>query len=186
VLARRLSIASRRPPAARRPLKRPHSRPVALQKYRGRDSNPHGRGPRRSRRRASTVPPPRCEAPGQGIEPRSPRSERGVLPVRRSRTVPLRSAPARGELDAKAFGQTVLGMHVEPPMSMPLAYPSTLDRRPRACTSAGRRRRGGALEPESRALLRNVQAKAQANAKAQFQHRAQEQSFSLRRGLDSF
>jgi hypothetical protein len=47
--------------------------------------------------------------PGQGIEPRSPRSERGVLPVRRSRTVPLRSAPVRRELDAKAFGQTALG-----------------------------------------------------------------------------
>jgi hypothetical protein len=33
---------------------------------------------------------------------------------------------------------------------MPLAYPSTLDHRPRACTSAGRCRRGGALEPEPR------------------------------------
>jgi hypothetical protein len=132
VLSRRRSIAQRRPPAARAP-KRPRSRPVALQEYRGRESNPHGRRPRRSRRRASTVPPPRWElldpgrpfevpvastrprsgrvqglsrcpvaarwrdicgqTPGQGIEPRSPRSERGVLPVRRSRTVPLRPAP---------------------------------------------------------------------------------------------
>jgi hypothetical protein len=33
---------------------------------------------------------------------------------------------------------------------------------------------------------RNPQAKAYANVGAQFRHRAQEQSFSLRRGLDSF
>ena len=33
---------------------------------------------------------------------------------------------------------------------------------------------------------RNPQAKADANVEAQFWHRAQEQSFSLRRGLDSF
>jgi hypothetical protein len=33
--------------------------------------------------------------PGQGVEPRSPRSERGVLPVRRSRIVDGASAPLR-------------------------------------------------------------------------------------------
>jgi len=36
-------------------------------------------------------------APGQGVEPRSPRSERGVLPVRRSRIVALRPSPAQGD-----------------------------------------------------------------------------------------
>jgi hypothetical protein len=74
--------------------------------------------------------------PGQGVEPRPPRSERGVLPVRRSRSVRLR--PARHGLDANApMSCAVLGERAEPPMSMPLAYPSTLDRRPQACTSAG-------------------------------------------------
>ena len=74
--------------------------------------------------------------PGQGIEPRPPRSERGVLPVRRSRSVRLR--PTRDGLDANApMSRAVLDAHAEPPMSMPLAYPSTLDRRPQACTSAG-------------------------------------------------
>ena len=91
-------------------------------------------------------------APGQGIEPRSPRSERGVLPVRRSRIVPLRPAPCVG---GRRKGTSVVkrrpAPRAEPPMSMPLAYPSTLDRRLRTCTSAGRRHRGGALEPESRA-----------------------------------
>ena len=33
--------------------------------------------------------------PGQGVEPRSPRSERGVLPVRRSRNDEVRRAPLR-------------------------------------------------------------------------------------------
>jgi len=41
------------------------------------------------------------EDPGQGVEPRPPRSERGVLPVRRSRNVRLRPTPER-ELDAVA------------------------------------------------------------------------------------
>jgi len=54
-------------------------------------------------------------------------------------------------------------------MSMPLAYPSTLDRRPQACTCAGRRHRGGALEPEPRASDEKAYAKANANAYALFQ-----------------
>ena len=96
--------------------------------------------------------PARNLVPGQGIEPRSPRSERGVLPVRRSRIVPLRPAPCAG---GRRKGTSVVkrrsAPRAEPLMSMPLAYPSTLDRRPRTCTSAERRHRGGALEPESRA-----------------------------------
>jgi hypothetical protein len=42
-------------------------------------------------------------SPGQGIEPRSPRSERGVLPVRRSRNERASpSSSSRRELDAQA------------------------------------------------------------------------------------
>jgi hypothetical protein len=63
--------------------------------------------------------------PGQGVEPRPPGSEPGVLPVRRSRSVCF---------------------HFQ--LSMPLAYPSTLDRllMRTSCVL-----RGGALEPEPRA-----------------------------------
>ena len=43
--------------------------------------------PRRSRRRASTDSATWTRAPGKGFEPLSPRSERGVLPVGRSRIV---------------------------------------------------------------------------------------------------
>src|SRR4029453_11925988 len=80
---------------------------------------------------------------------------------------------SRWEVDAKApLFVNGARSRAEPPMSMPLAYPSTLDRRPRAGTSAGRRHRGGALEPEPHALTRNTQAKAHANAGAQFQRQA--------------
>jgi hypothetical protein len=91
--------------------------------------------------------------PGQGIEPRPPRSERGVLPVRRSRIVPLRPTPFGGDR-RKGTSFAVPGTRAEPPMSMPLANPSTLDRRPRVYTSAERRHRGGALEPEPRTSAR--------------------------------
>ena len=40
--------------------------------------------------------------PGQGVEPRSPRSERGVLPVRRSRNVRRSVHPPSREIDAAA------------------------------------------------------------------------------------
>jgi hypothetical protein len=92
------------------------------------------------------------------------------------------------ELDASAPSRSSLSepeTYAKSPMSMPLAYPSTLDRRPRVCTSAGRRRRGGALEPEPRTLSENVHAKAKANACALFSAPSAEESFSLRRGLDS-
>jgi len=44
----------------------------------------------------------------------------------------------------------------------------------------------GLWSPSLVRAVRNSQAKAHANVRAQFQHRAQERSFSLRRGLDSF
>jgi hypothetical protein len=63
--------------------------------------------------------------------------------------------------------------------SKPLAYPSTLDRRPRCF--CGPVLRGGALEPEPRAGRRNVQAKADAYRLAQLQ-RAYAEGLSLSGG----
>ena len=56
--------------------------------------------------------------PGQGVEPRSPRSERGVLPVRRSRNV--RAPAAEGarrsieERDVPHRTRALLGVHHDP------------------------------------------------------------------------
>jgi hypothetical protein len=57
------------------------------------------------------------QTPGQGVEPRSPRSERGVLPVRRSRNggVPDATPSSPHGLDATATAETA-GL---PPMSRP-------------------------------------------------------------------
>jgi hypothetical protein len=54
--------------------------------------------------------------------------------------------------------------------SMPLAYPSTLDRRRPGVDVV---LRGGALEPEPRVASRNSQAKANANSQREFQADAQ-------------
>ena len=100
--------------------------------------------------------------PGQGIEPRSPRSERGVLPVRRSRNVRRSVHPPSREIDAAAhaFRRVVassdsssLGRTM---FSMPLAYSSTLDRRIAVL-------RGGALEPDAQQPTEKAHAKANAN-----------------------
>jgi hypothetical protein len=56
-----------------------------------------------------------AQAPGQGLEPRSPRSERGVLPL---------------DDPGMCFSYVSSGSH-RTMLSMPLAYPSTLDRRSR-------------------------------------------------------
>jgi len=54
-------------------------------------------------------------------------------------------------------------------LSKPLAYPSTLDRRPPGALSAAIAvLRGGALEPESRARHGNSQAKAEAKHRCSF------------------
>ncbi len=50
---------------------------------------------------------PAPETPGQGIEPRPPRSERGVLPVRRSRNACLSVHPPFREIDAAGKRRTV-------------------------------------------------------------------------------
>ena len=75
----RLAIATRRLPALRTKWARLDSNQLPLvcktsahpdellaREYPGRESNPHGRRPRRSRRRASTVPPPGCELRDKG------------------------------------------------------------------------------------------------------------------------
>jgi hypothetical protein len=95
----------------------------------------------------SALPPelPARKAPGQGLEPQLPRSERGVLPLRRSRKVQptTRHGPAppstslmgdRRSSETRSAGAKVRLCHVRPKPTMfskPLAYPSTLDRRPR-------------------------------------------------------
>ena len=126
-------------------------------------------------------------APGQGIEPRSPRSERGVLPVRRSRIVPLRPAPPR-EVDAKAPRLSNGARHLVPSLLCPCHSPTL---RPWIAGRVRARPRDdviveGLWSPSLVRAVRNSQAKAHANVRAQFQHRTQERSFSLRRGLDSF
>jgi hypothetical protein len=137
-------------------------------RYPGRGSNPHGPCPRRSRRRASASSATWIRVPGQGIEPRSPRSERGVLPVRRSRSdshvsVQLlpprpqqvdaveRNLPDGGRADARTSYVQAARLPFDP------GSPS----RQRARRSNGVLR-GGALEPEPRTRSKKPQAKAHA------------------------
>ena len=90
----------------------------------------------------------RVSAPGQGVEPRSPRSERGVLPVRRSRNerrepgLSIHLHRGRSTQQASVLASSFLSRRPKGPamFSMPLAYPSTLDRRPLAAhLRSGRR-----------------------------------------------
>src|SRR5262249_49701872 len=68
--------------------------------------------------------------------------------------------------------------------SMPLAYSSTLDRRPPGALAATVAvLRGGALEPEPRAVSEKRQAKADVYCERVFPA-CSRGSFSLRRGLD--
>lgn len=108
-----------------------------------------------------------ARAPGQGFEPRSPRSERGVLPVRRSRNeaarAPLRPAllsstqRRRGVLPAMSRSATLRPNVVFHATRLPFdpGSPSA-----RARLAAGGVLRGGALEPEPRHDPDNSQAKA--------------------------
>ncbi len=109
-----------------------------------------------------------AKAPGQGVEPRSPRSERGVLPVRRSRNVariwgaaPLRPSPDRGRSTQQAGASRRARSR---PLSRPpeaercfLCHSPTLrpwitDHWLRTCAVVAVLR-GGALEPEPHTLL---------------------------------
>ncbi len=124
----------------------------------------------------SALPPelPARRAPGRGLEPQSPRSERGVLPFRRSRIGamqggvrhvsrlrpspstrrsthqrdPVRERERPSSLSRSARSRTMF--------SKPLANPSTLDRRNSVAHREIAVLRGGALEPEPRALFRKI------------------------------
>jgi hypothetical protein len=137
--------------------------------------------------------------PGQGIEPRSPRSERGVLPVRRSRTgedgqggpsvhLPTREIDAVGEpspTEARVTSYDSLARttsDVFQATRLPFD-PGSSDRSLRS--RCGRRptwRGFGARA--SRTTRKKRRQKQMLIASVYFVHRA-EGSFSLRRGLDS-
>src|SRR5919201_2695919 len=90
-------------------------------------------------------------------------------PPGRRRASPSISHPfGRSTQQARADCRAMVASSVSPGrsrtmFSKPLAYPSTLDRRPRLRTSAAVAvLRGGALEPEPHRLLGKAQAKADA------------------------
>ena len=123
-------------------------------------------------------------APGQGVEPRSPRSERGVLPVRRSRTggrqVPLRPSPPR-EIDAAA------SLHLVPSL-LCLCHSPTL--RPwiagrRTCTSADRRPTWRSFGARASYVAREKGRQKRTLMREHLFGARRRGSFSLRRGLDS-
>ncbi len=152
--------------------------------------------------------------PGQGIEPRSPRSERGVLPlddpgtlflsavVTREQQEARRSSPLRPSLRSRSDRRSR-----RVPLNEPQSHPHvSFDRRSNDVFHASRLPfdpgsaihsfcarpsviavlRGGALEPElSVAVLEKLQAKADAIVQRPFAAHGAEMSFSLRRGLDS-
>ena len=70
-------------------------------------------------------------------------------------------------------------------LSMPLAYPSTLDRRGSACPPAYVVLRGGVLEPVSSPFRVKFAGQSRRLFAERISARNAEESFSLRRGLDS-
>jgi hypothetical protein len=115
---------------------------------------------------SEVVMAPRSEAglrsaiPGQGVEPRSPRSERGVLPVRRSRNDVV-------SLSHSAEAERCFSSH------SPTLRPWIADRRLRSAMAIDVLR-GGALEPEPRMPTENSHAKAHARFPAHFCARSAE------------
>jgi hypothetical protein len=116
-------------------------------------------------REALSTELPAQMVPGQGFEPRSRRSERRVLPVRRSRT-------ECNSNDTFGVSQTMF--------SKPLAYPSALDRRVRRPTW-----RGFGARVSNACGKRACQSTCGISC-AIYSAQSAERSFSLRRGLDSF
>ncbi len=119
------------------------------------------------RRESARRIPAREQAPGQGVEPRSPRSERGVLPVRRSRKGRrLHPRPRAGTSMQLRTTPCSLASSVSPahePNDVVQATRLPFD--PGSPTAGCAIRmvavlRGGALEPEPRARSRKSAGKS--------------------------
>ena len=115
--------------------------------------------------------------PGQGVEPRSPRSERGVLPVRRSRNgSALRSPSQVAKADAVAAPvRSSYGTSVQRANDVVQATRLTFDPGSPNCGVL----RGGPLEPGALAVSNNSQAKAAAYFAASFPVRVAQRNLSL-------
>jgi hypothetical protein len=121
--------------------------------------------------------------PGQGIEPRPPGSEPGVLPVRPSRSDLRADTPAPGRPPATQVVHHSVHLHLGDPrsgatlprMSRPAGaercfpshspYSSTLDR---ASSAGDARLRGGALEPGTCSMARKGIGKPRINMSVSF------------------
>jgi hypothetical protein len=119
------------------------------------------------------------QAPGQGLEPRSPRSERGVLPVRRSRT-------AMPSVHLVAYGEVRAAAATGGAMTRPGTPPDDVVQATRLPFDPGSPKfgvlRGGALEPGAANVSRNSQAKAAAYPAANSPAPEAQQGLSLSGG----
>jgi hypothetical protein len=121
----------------------------------------------------------RVADPGQGVEPRSPRSERGVLPVRRSRSAsPLRPSPVpdgrstqQASATCRALGRVLC--HV-PPKLNDVFYATRLPFDPGSPTTGCARAQWSPSyveefwSPSSRIAFGKEHAKAKANCQRVF------------------
>ena len=135
--------------------------------------------------------PPRDQAPGQGVEPRPPRSERGVLPVRRSRTASAPpSTPPVGDVDAvgepcrSTASRLCSSRQCRRCFPCHSPYPSTLDHRSPGCATRERPPTWRGFGARVSHVAEMPRQKHALIASAHSDLRAEE-SFSLRRGLDS-
>jgi hypothetical protein len=137
---------------------------------------------------------PVCRAvPGQGVEPRSPRSERGVLPVRRSRSaMGQRPPPSSAERGDRCSGDAIACVPSvsRRPSPRDVVHATRLPFDP-GSPAAGCAARGsssscveGRWSPSLTVSVENSQAKANAICAGIVQPH-ERGSFSLRRGLDS-
>jgi hypothetical protein len=115
------------------------------------------------------------QAPGQGVEPRSPRSARGVLPVRRSRNDLPSVRPRAAKVDAVAAPSSQALSRSPSANDVVQATRLTFDPGSPHCGVL----RGGPLEPGALALSDNSQAKAAAYSAAYFPARAAQRNLSL-------
>jgi hypothetical protein len=124
------------------------------------------------------------KVPGQGLEPRPPRSERGVLPVRRSRNAPCPpSTPnARGRRSGTAAPVLLRAMaRTARADRCFLCHSPTL----RPWIAGSGVLRGGALEPGALAVSDKCAGKSRTEFSTELPGaESAEGPFSLRRGLD--